>query len=77
MTSNSVGGLMLNVWDNEDRGWQMAIYPDTAIGVDTKQYLLIKPTEDQIQRYLQISQDDDWWVRHNHPDFRFILWGDQ
>lgn len=61
-TSTNVDGLVLNVWDDEDRGWQMAIYPDTAEGIDTQQYISIKPTPEQIERYLELSEDSDWWT---------------
>lgn len=74
-TSTDVLGLSLNVWDNEDRGWQMAIYPDTAYGVDSSQYILIKPTEAQIERYLEISSDSDWWTDDQEEHFNYILRG--
>ena len=76
-TSTDVVGLSLNVWDNEDRGWQMAIYPDTEHGIDSHQYILIKPTEAQIARYLEISQDSDWWTDDASAEFNYVLRGEK
>lgn len=70
----TVIGLGLNVW-TEDHGWRMTIYPDTPDGTDSSQYISLDPTREQIDRYLEISQDDDWWVYDKHPDFAYILWG--
>lgn len=70
-----ITGLGLNVW-TEGEDWRMAIYPDTPDGTDSSQYISFSPTRKQIQRYLSISEDSDWWVYDRHPDFRYILWGD-
>lgn len=69
-------GFGLNVW-TEDHGWRMAIYPDTPDGTDSSQYISFNPTRSQIDRYLEVSQDDDWWVYDRHPHFGYILWGDR
>lgn len=70
-------GLALNVWytgDNETPAWQMAIYPwSRADGTDSSQYIEFKPTSEQIERYLELSQDSDWWVHSAHPDYEYIL----
>lgn len=71
----SIEQLALNVWDDEDQDWQMAIYPVLANGTDTSTHWVFKPTRDQVVRYLQISQDSDWWTYSLSPDFHYILTG--
>lgn len=71
----SIEQLALNVWDDEDRDWQMAIYPVTADGIDTSNYWAFKPTRDQVIRYLQITEDTDWWAYSLSPDFHYVLSG--
>lgn len=67
----------LNVWVDEDEDvytWKMTIYPVTEDGIDTDVFFAIDPTEAQIERYLQITKDSDWWVYSDDPDFGYILW---
>lgn len=71
----SIEQLALNIWDDEERGWRMAVYPITADGLETSVYWAFTPSKDQIIRYLQLSEDSDWWVYNNHPDFNYILTG--
>lgn len=68
-------GLALNVWQRELNDWRMAVYPDTRLGVDTKAPMSFTPTKDQLERYLEISQDDDWWTYSSTPEFLYILQG--
>lgn len=72
-------GLALNVWNNSYTAtpdWRMAIYLDKRTGTDTSEYISIeRPTPDQIDRYLEISQDSDWWVYDLDPKFDYILFG--
>lgn len=78
---NIITGLGLNVWNSasgdEPDNWRMAIYPDGPNGTDSSQYISFDPTANQVKRYLEIAQDDDWWVYDRHPDFGYILWGDR
>lgn len=76
--SSDVQGLALNVWDassGPDPEWLMAIYLDTSYGIETNCDLAFNPTPEQIARYLEISDDSDWWVDNSDPDFNYILWG--
>jgi hypothetical protein len=76
-------GFALNVWspsdnDNDDPlhwDWKLALYADRSTGIDTSNYLPLEPSPDQIRRYLELSQDADWWVSDNDADFHYILWG--
>ena len=79
-TSTDVDGLALNVWftgDDETVKWQMAIYPDTAHGIDSSQYILIDPTPEQIERYNELSQDSDWWTDDQSAEFNYVLRGEK
>lgn len=70
-------GFALNVWVAEEDEiwiWKMAIYPVTETGIDTSVFIPINPTVAQIERYLQITKDSDWWVNSADPDFAYILW---
>jgi len=73
----SIEQLALNVWDDEDRGWLMAIYPVTADGTDTSKDWSFRPTREQVIRYLKVSEDSDWWVYSLSPDFHYILTGNK
>jgi hypothetical protein len=76
-------GLVLNVWspndndsnDLEDWEWKFALYPYTAQGIETSAYLSLEPSPDQIQRYLELTSDSDWWVGDDDAHYSYILWG--
>lgn len=77
MYNTDVVGLALNVFndateDNPDN-WKFSIYLDTSEGIDSGSFMTFIPTDDQLSRYLQISQDDDWWVGNRDSDFNYIL----
>lgn len=67
-------GLALNVF-NEEGNWHFTIYNDTDEGVRTNEYLSITPSADQLERYLALSGDDDWWTYDDSPEFSYILRG--
>ena len=74
----TITGFGLNVWndsDNDTPVWKMAIYNDYAGQTDTSEWMTMEATPERVARYLEISQDDDWWVYNGDNDFHYILWG--
>lgn len=70
-------GLALNVFlDDVTQHWHFTIYNDTTDGIETSHYLSIDPSDEQIERYLEISEDDDWWTFDYESDFKYILRGE-
>jgi len=68
--------LALNVW-NDGEQWKMAIYGVYDGSTDTSHWHNIEVTEARLNRYLELSQDDDWWVYSGHPDFYYIWLGER
>ena len=76
-----ITGFGLNVWDNspidKPSDWTMAVYPDYDGHTDSDTWLTVEATPERIARYLSITDDDDWWVYDQDPQFHYILWGEE
>lgn len=66
-------GIALNVW-HDDTAWKMAVYPESADGIDSSSYINIDYTRRQLQRYFRISEDEDWWTADT-KELEYILFG--
>jgi len=76
-----ITGFGLNVWDDspahEPPLWLMAVYPDYDGHTDSDTWLRVEATPERVARYLEITDDDDWWVYDQDPQFHYILWGEE
>jgi hypothetical protein len=66
-------GIALNVWQEGDT-WLMSLYPESEAGIDCSSYIRLDYTRRQLQRYFDITTDDDWWTS-DMEELKWILFG--
>lgn len=66
--------LDLNVWHDGD-DWRMTLYMAVDGFLVSDKWVKIKATKERVERYLQISEDHDWWTDNTTDDFYYILFG--
>lgn len=71
--------LDLNVWFDEVKNiWKMAVYGVGSNGeTNYDNYVRIEATPERVARYLEISEDSDWWTSSTDPDFLYITTGER
>jgi len=72
-TMTKSAGIALNVWQEEDT-WLMSLYPESEAGIDCSSYIRLDYTRRQLQRYFDITDDDDWWTSDTE-ELEWILFG--
>lgn len=72
-TMTTSPGFALNVWHNGDK-WLMSLYPDGKDGIDSSNYISLDYSRRQLQRYFQLTEDDDWWTGDTE-ELEWILFG--
>lgn len=72
-TMTTSPGFALNVWQDGDK-WLMSLYPESEAGIDSSSYISLDYSRRQLQRYFDISEDDDWWTS-DAEELEWILFG--
>jgi len=52
----------------------MSLYPESEAGIDCSSYIRLDYTRRQLQRYFDITDDDDWWTSDTE-ELEWILFG--
>lgn len=70
--------LDLNVWWDQDyQNYRFTMYSVYGHETKTSEFKRLDTTPERVQRYLQVSEDDDWWTSNLEDDFYYILWGEK